>query len=68
MTQLMDVARKAFSPFGRVRVVDIGANPIGGDAPYQALIDNDMCSLYGFEPNWKLMKSCWILTTPMRPT
>ena len=50
MTQLMDVARKAFSPFGRVRVVDIGANPIGGDAPYQALIDNDMCSLYGFEP------------------
>ena len=50
MTQIMDVARRAFSPFGRVKVVDIGANPIGGDAPYQALIDNDMCSLYGFEP------------------
>lgn len=50
MTKVMDVAKQAFAQFGPVNVVDIGANPIGGDAPYQPLIDYGMCSLYGFEP------------------
>ena len=50
MTKVMDVAKQAFGQFGPVNVVDIGANPIGGDAPYQPLIDYGMCALYGFEP------------------
>lgn len=32
-------------------VVDIGANPIDGEAPYKPLLDGGMAHLYGFEPN-----------------
>jgi FkbM family methyltransferase len=32
-------------------VVDIGANPIGGDPPYQPLLQKRLCRLFGFEPN-----------------
>ncbi len=34
-----------------VDVVDIGANPIGGDAPYKPLLDMGLAHVYGFEPN-----------------
>ncbi len=35
---------------GLVTVIDIGANPIN-PAPYQALLDAQLCNVYGFEPN-----------------
>jgi FkbM family methyltransferase len=34
-----------------VNVVDIGANPIDGEAPYQALLTAGRARLVGFEPN-----------------
>jgi FkbM family methyltransferase len=33
-----------------VEVVDIGANPIGGDPPYRLLLDAGLCRVTGFEP------------------
>lgn len=33
-----------------VEVVDIGANPIGGDPPYHPLLDAGYCRVTGFEP------------------
>ena len=35
----------------KIRIVDVGANPIGGDAPYKPLLDADLCHLTGFEPH-----------------
>jgi FkbM family methyltransferase len=34
-----------------VDVVDVGANPIDGTAPYQRLVDDGLAKLVGFEPN-----------------
>jgi hypothetical protein len=34
-----------------VDVVDVGANPIDGTAPYQRLLDDGVARLVGFEPN-----------------
>jgi FkbM family methyltransferase len=35
-----------------IHVVDVGANPLAGiKGPYQTLIDNDLASLVGFEPD-----------------
>jgi FkbM family methyltransferase len=33
-----------------VDVVDVGANPIDGDPPYQLLLDAGLCRVTGFEP------------------
>lgn len=33
-----------------VEVVDIGANPIDGEPPYQAMLDAAVCRVTGFEP------------------
>lgn len=38
-------------PAPRIRVVDIGANPIDGDPPYAALLRSGQADLVGFEPN-----------------
>ncbi len=35
---------------GAVRVVDVGANPIEGEAPYRRLLDAGYATLTGFEP------------------
>ncbi len=35
----------------RVKVVDIGANPINGPAPYEALLKSNCAEVVGFEPN-----------------
>jgi FkbM family methyltransferase len=35
----------------RVKVVDIGANPIGGPAPYESLLKGGEAEVIGFEPN-----------------
>jgi hypothetical protein len=33
-----------------MKILDLGANPI--NVPnYQMLLDNDMCNVWGFEPN-----------------
>ncbi len=34
-----------------IDVVDIGANPIDGDAPYKKLLDGNLARVFGFEPN-----------------
>ncbi len=34
-----------------IDVVDIGANPIDGEAPYKPLLDAGLAHVYGFEPN-----------------
>lgn len=31
-------------------IVDIGANPIDGDPPYKSMLQQDLCHVYGFEP------------------
>lgn len=33
-----------------IHVVDVGANPIEGDAPYQRLLSQGLCHVVGFEP------------------
>ena len=33
-----------------VEVVDVGANPIEGDAPYKGLLQAGLCRVTGFEP------------------
>lgn len=39
-----------------IDVVDIGANPIDGDAPYKSLLENQLVNLVGFEPNPKALE------------
>lgn len=41
--------RRALAPED-MKILDVGANPINVPA-YQALIDQDMCHVWGFEPN-----------------
>lgn len=31
-------------------VIDVGANPIDGEPPYKAMLDNGLCRVTGFEP------------------
>lgn len=33
-----------------VKIVDVGANPLDYDSPYQSLLDAGLCSVIGFEP------------------
>jgi len=33
-----------------IKIVDVGANPIEGDAPYKELLDAGLCEVIGFEP------------------
>jgi FkbM family methyltransferase len=43
---LVDLVR----PDRLTSVVDIGANPIDGDAPYKAMLQRRICTLVGFDP------------------
>jgi FkbM family methyltransferase len=36
-------------------VVDIGANPIDGDAPYKSMLEKRLCTVVGFEPQEKAL-------------
>jgi FkbM family methyltransferase len=47
-----------------VRVVDIGASPIDGEPPYQALLRADKIDLVGFEPNEKQFAALQALDVP----
>lgn len=40
--------RKPGAPL--IHVLDVGANPIEGDAPYKALLEQGLCRVTGFEP------------------
>jgi FkbM family methyltransferase len=40
---------------GRVKVSDIGSNPVEGDPPYKCLIDANLCEVTGFEPQSETM-------------
>lgn len=50
LARLMDYAAEIFAKYGKVQIVDIGANTLGGKPPYQPMIDREMCHLIGFEP------------------
>jgi len=41
-----------------VDVVDVGANPIDGIAPYQRLLDDGLARVVGFEPNLDALAKC----------
>jgi FkbM family methyltransferase len=42
--------RRVLPSSGPIEVVDVGANPIEGDAPYRRLLDQGLCHVTGFEP------------------
>jgi FkbM family methyltransferase len=42
--------RRIMRDLAPVEVVDVGANPIEGDAPYRRLLDQGLCHVTGFEP------------------
>ena len=48
--QTNDALLDLLKPDRLTAVVDIGANPIEGDAPYKAMLQRRMCRLVGFEP------------------
>lgn len=35
----------------RLKIIDVGANPIDGTPPYRTLLDQHRCSVIGFEPD-----------------
>ncbi len=44
-------------PERRTHVVDVGANPIDGDAPYKAMLQRKLCHVTGFEPQPEALKT-----------
>jgi FkbM family methyltransferase len=42
--------RRVLRHLDHINVVDVGANPIEGDAPYRRLLDKGLCHVTGFEP------------------
>lgn len=55
MTGSSDTARRdlligGLTPSRKMRVTDVGANPLG-DAPYKGLLTSGACEVFGFEPN-----------------
>jgi len=42
---------------GRIRVVDIGANPIDGDPPYKKLLQEGKVEVVGFEPQQEALRN-----------
>lgn len=41
---------KTLTPARKTLVVDIGANPIDGDPPYKKMLQQELCTVIGFEP------------------
>lgn len=52
------------APFGKTRIVDIGANPIDGDPPYKRMLEQGLCQVVGFEPN---QEACALLNERKGP-
>jgi FkbM family methyltransferase len=46
----MSALHELVSPARPIEVVDVGANPIGGEPPYGALLRAGLCRVTGFEP------------------
>jgi FkbM family methyltransferase len=46
-----DALTALLQPRRLTEVVDIGANPIDGDPPYQAMLQNGLCRVTGFDPH-----------------
>lgn len=38
-------------------IVDVGASPIDGPAPYKAMLDQRLCTVLGFEPNQSALEA-----------
>lgn len=49
--------RTILNPERRTQVVDVGANPIDGDAPYKAMLQSKLCDVTGFEPQPDALKA-----------
>jgi len=45
-----DFLQNLVSPRKLTTIVDIGANPIDGDPPYQRMLEQGLCQVIGFEP------------------
>ena len=48
---LFSTLQRLFDRDVRVKIVDVGANPIDGDAPYKEMLASGAVDLVGFEPN-----------------
>jgi FkbM family methyltransferase len=48
--QMTDRLIELLQPSRLTNVVDIGANPIGGDPPYKRLLEKGLCRVVGLEP------------------
>ena len=53
---LIDLVR----PERLTSVVDIGANPIDGDAPYKEMLQRRICRLVGFDPQPDAFDRLWL--------
>jgi len=52
--------RELLAPDRPTQIVDVGANPIDGESPYQALLASGGCELIGFEPQreaWEALQA-----------
>ena len=47
---MSDTLRTILQPARTTAVVDIGANPIDGPAPYKEMLEAGHCNVIGFEP------------------
>ena len=50
MTETSDDLARLLNVSRLTHIVDVGANPIDGPAPYKPLQDRNLCRLTGFEP------------------
>lgn len=50
-----DPLSTVLAPERLTAVVDIGANPIGGEPPYKPLLQKRLCRVFGFEPQPKAL-------------
>lgn len=50
LSQRLEFLNAIFQGAEPISVVDVGANPIEGDAPYKPLLDAKMARVTGFEP------------------
>ena len=54
---MTDKLIELLQPSRLTNVIDIGANPIGGDPPYKRLLENRLCRVVGFEPQLDALDS-----------
>jgi FkbM family methyltransferase len=52
-------------PARRTAVVDIGANPIDGEPPYKPLLDRELCTVIGFDPQPLVLQSLQQKRSPL---